>query len=515
MTGAKGRVHLVGAGPGDPQLITLRGMRALEHADVVVYDYLASADLLEHAPADAERIYVGKKAGAHTLQQDEINELLVRRAREGKTIVRLKGGDPYVFGRGSEEAAFLRQNGIDFDVIPGIPAAVGASAVAGIPLTDRGCNAMVTFVTGHEKPGKESSGIDWDLLARGTGVVVFYMAVSNLSVLMQTLREHGMPADTPAAMVEWATTPRQRTLTATVATIAGQARDKKLSPPALVIVGHTVGLREQLAWFEKRPLFGRTVAVTRSRAQASEVVATLRELGARVLETPLLRMEPPADWAAVDEAIEQLGAYRWVVFTSPNGVGFFFGRLRHMGLDSRVFAGVNIAVIGPGTARRLRQEGLEPDLQAAVHSSAALGDELVSSGELSGARVLLPRADIAPDVLPDRLRALQVRVDDVTVYRTVMDQTGIEALRNSCDNGELDAVTFTSSSTVTCFVEALGRDRLERLRGRFAAVSIGPETSKALRAAGIEPAREAAEYTMDGVVDALVEHFGAQTRSKR
>jgi len=482
-------------------------VRALERADVVIYDFLAAEQLLDHAPARAERVYVGKRGGVHAAAQDAINEMLVRLAQDGKTVVRLKGGDPYLFGRGSEEAVVLYDHGVAFEVIPGVPAAMGAAAAAGIPLTDRRYNATVTFVTGHESVDTAPGRIDWDALARGQSVTVFYMAVSNLGPILETLRNRGLDADTPVAMVEWATLPSQRVLSATVGTAAERAREEQLRAPALVIVGHTAELRHKLAWFERRPLFGRTIAVTRGQAQACELVQSLEDLGARVLRTPLLRMEAPGDWTRVDTAIDRLEGYRWVVFTSPNGIDFFVRRLRARGKDARAFAGAKIAVIGPGTGECLRRYGLEPDLQPPVHTSECLAEHLMAREEMSGARVLLPRADIAPDALPVKLRAAGADTDNIAVYRTCMDDSAVAALRDGCERGKIEAVTFTSSSTVSFFVAALGEKMVERRRGSFAAVSIGPETSAALKRAGIEPACEAREQSMNGVVAALVDLF--------
>ncbi|MBE3069445.1 MAG: uroporphyrinogen-III C-methyltransferase, partial [Planctomycetes bacterium] len=355
---ATGRVTLVGAGPGDPGLLTLRGREALAAADVVVYDALVSPHLLDHAPPGAERVYVGKRSAQHTLSQDGINALLVERARGGAAVVRLKGGDPYVFGRGGEEGLALAEAGIPFEIVPGITAAVAAAAYAGIPVTHRGLASTLTFVTGHEADDKADSAIDWAALARLKGTLAFYMGVANLPAIAANLMRHGLAGATPAAAVQWGTTPRHRSVAATLETLHDAVTRAGLGPPAILLVGEVVRLRESLGWFEQRPLLGRRIVVTRARAQASSLVARLEALGAETIEAPAIRIEPPDDPAPLAEAARAAGDFDWIVFTSTNGVDAFFAALAAAGLDARRLAGCRVAAIGPATAERLAACGI-------------------------------------------------------------------------------------------------------------------------------------------------------------
>ena len=511
MTESTGKVILVGAGPGDPELITLRGKRAIESADVIVYDHLASRALLDHAP-HAEKICVGKRAAQHTMPQDEINRLLAEKAERGLTVVRLKGGDPYVFGRGSEEAEFIAGRRIPLEVVPGIPAAVGAAASAGVPLTDRRYASSVAFVTGHEDPGKAQSSVDWAHLAKGGGTVVIYMGVRNLAEIAARLIEHGRPPDTPVSLIERATTPKQRTLRGTLAGIGELARAENIGPPALAIVGEVNRLGGVLDWFERRPLFGRTVVVTRARAQASELAARLRELGAGVIEMPAISIGPPESWHDLDEAVRSIADYDWLVFTSVNGVDFFMRRLSHAGGDARRFAGLRIAAIGPATADALAAHGLRADVQPSAYVAEALAEAMTAADDLTGKRILLARSDIARDALPTALRAVGAVVDDFAAYRTVPAEFDAGETKALIEGGGGIAVTFTSSSTAEFFAARVGRDFISANAGRIRAVSIGPVTSAALRTQGIEPAAEAAEHTIAGLIAALVELSEPPTR---
>jgi len=497
-----GRVYLVGAGPGDPGLLTVRGRDVLARADVVVYDALLSPRLLEHAPAAAERIYVGKRADRHTLPQDEINALLVDRALAGKTVVRLKGGDPFVFGRGGEEALALADADIDFEVVPGVTAGVAALAYAGIPATHREGASALGMVTGHEAADKDASSLDWHALARWPGTLVFYMGVKNLPAICQNLVDAGAAPDTPAAAVHWGTTSRHRTVAGTLATLPGVAAKADLAPPAVIAVGQVVALRDRLAWFERRPLLGRRIIVTRARAQASALVERLEALGAETVEAPAIRIEPPADPAPLAAAARDAAAFDWVAFTSVNGVEAFFGALAEAGLDARALAGVRVATIGPATTARLAAYGLRTDLEPPTFTGAAVAEALAQAADLAGAAVLLPRADIAP---PDLARALAergARVAQVTAYRTVPDVSGAQAAADHLARGDMDWVTFTSSSTVRCFLEAVGADALKASGAKIA--SIGPTTSGTLREAGLEPTVEANPHTVPGLVGAIL-----------
>jgi len=508
-----GMVSLVGAGPGDPGLITVKGLEALRAADVVVYDLLANPRLLNEARADAELICVGKRGGCHTMRQEEINALLVAKGREGKRVCRLKGGDPFVFGRGGEEALELARAGVPFEVVPGVTAGVAAPAYAGIPVTHRGCTSSVAFITGHEDPTKESSGLDWGKLATGVGTLVFYMGVKRLADTVAQLVAHGLPPDTPAALVHWGTMPMQRTATGTLGDIVERAAG--LEPPAIFIVGKVVGLREELRWFETRPLFGRCVVVTRSRAQASDLCAQLEELGADVIEMPTIRIEPPESFDPLDEAIAELHLFDWVVFTSVNGVDSFFARLDAMGKDSRALPCV--ATIGPATAERLLAHGIRTDCQPAKFTGADLVEALTALVPVAGRRILLPRAADTPETVRKGLQDAGAEVAEVEAYRTVVaasadEETGTASWRvvRRLGAGEVDFVTFTSSSTVRGFVEAVGRERAASLPASTRFVSIGPVTSQTARELGLTVAAEAVEHTIPGLVATLLALARAQ-----
>ncbi len=481
-----GHVALVGAGPGDPGLLTARALELIGAADAILYDRLIPATALDGARDDAQLVYVGKEPGRPAMPQEEINARLVELGREGKRVVRLKGGDPFVFGRGAEEAAALREAGVSFEVVPGVTAGIAAPAYAGIPVTHRDAASAVAFVTGHEDPDKQESALDWDALARFPGTLVLYMGVGRLATIARALIAAGRPADEPAAVVERGTLPGQRTVLATLATIADRAAEEGLKPPAVTVVGAVAAERERLAWLEGRPLYGRTVAVTRARAQASELAARLRALGAEVVEAPAIRIEP----LAVE--VPDLGGYDLVCLTSPNGVRLLFDRLDG---DARAFAGKTVAAIGPGTARALRERGIEPD----VIPERSVAESLLSALDgVPARRALVARAREARDVLPDGLRERGIEVDVLALYETVAEPLGDEALAAARD---ADFVTFTSSSTVRFFLEAA---RGERPRGRI--VSIGPVTSATLREHGLEPDVEATEYDVDGLVRALLSY---------
>ena len=501
---SQGKVYLVGAGPGDPGLLTLRGRDALAQAEVVVYDALISTRLLDFAPPSAERIYVGKQAARHTLPQAEINQLLVDKAREGKRVVRLKGGDPMVFGRGGEEALALVEAGIPFEIVPGVTAAIASAAYAGIPVTHRGLASGVAFITGHEADDKPDSSLDWETLARWKGTLVFYMGVANLAVIAENLIAHDMDPATPAAVIHWGTTPRQKVLTAPLGNLPGKAAEADFTPPALILVGEVVRLRDHLQWFEKRPLFGRRIVVTRSRAQASDLVAQLEELGAETIEAPAIRIEPPKDVRPLCEAVRNVADFDWIVLTSVNAVEAIFETLAAEGLDARALAGCRLAAIGPATAERLRGFGIRADLQPDTFTGAAVAKALAHTGNLAGAAILLPQADIAPKELVDALAAHGAQVREVVAYRTVTDFANHEAVAEMLQRGEIDWITFTSSSTVRNFLETIGPDRLTAAKVRVA--SIGPTTSATLREAGLEPTVEAAAYTIPGLVEAILKH---------
>lgn len=501
-----GIVYLVGAGPGDPGLLTVKGLECIHKADVLVYDYLATSALLRHARENAERIYVGKKGGDHTLSQDEINALLVTKAREGHIVTRLKGGDPFIFGRGGEEAEVLVQARIPFEIVPGVTSAVAAAAYAGIPLTHRSHTATVAFVTGHEDPNKESSGIHWPSLAQGIGTLVFLMGVKNLPRIVEQLRVHGKPSDTPAALVRWGTTARQRIVSGTLENIVDRVREARLKAPAIVVVGTVVDLRERLAWFERRPLLGRRMVVTRARAQASDLVQRLTDLGAECLEFPTIEVVPPESWNPLDRALERLEDYHWLIFTSVNGVSYFFKRLFERGRDVRSLGHLKTACIGPATAERLRQFGIHSDVLPESYRAESVVTAF-SAIEVSNRRFLLPRAAAARPVLPVELGRRGARVDEIPVYRTVPVTENQAALLSELANNRVDLVTFTSSSTVQNFKNLLPPERFGELTAGLKTASIGPITSATAQDLGLHIDIEAEVYTIGGLVDAVVDHF--------
>jgi uroporphyrinogen III methyltransferase / synthase len=482
-----GRVWLVGAGPGDPGLLTVRGAEVLAAADVVVHDRLANAVLLDLAPATAERISVGKAPGRVELDQDGINALLVEHAGAGRRVVRLKGGDPFVFGRGGEEAEALTAAGVPFEVVPGITSAVAAPAYAGIPVTHRGLSTHVTVVTGHEDPAKGHTDVDWDALARVGGTLVILMGATRVEEIAARLIGAGLASETPVAAVRNGTRPDQHTVRATLGSIA----DADVRPPSAIVVGDVAALA--LSWFEDRPLFGRRIVVTRAREQASELRARLESLGAEVLELPAIRIEP------IDVALPDLEEYAWLVCTSVNGVRALFERgLAPKGLDARALGRLRVAAIGPGTAAAFVAHGITPDLVPERYVAEALV-EAFPAPEAPGDRVLLARAEVARDVLPEGLEGLGYSVEVLPVYRTVRSEPE-ESVLDTVRDGHVDAITFTSSSTVTGFCDLVGT----LPEPQPTVVSIGPVTSDAARARGLRVDAEADEHTIDGLVTALL-----------
>ncbi|HEY7896395.1 MAG TPA: uroporphyrinogen-III C-methyltransferase [Gemmatimonadaceae bacterium] len=497
-----GFVSLVGAGPGDPGLLTMKAHALLGAADAVVYDALVNPRILHDGGvrAGAELHDVGKRGGSRSTPQDEITALLVRLAREGKRVVRLKGGDPFVFGRGSEEAQALATAGVTFEIVPGVTAGVAAPAYAGIPVTHRGLASAVTFVTGHEDPAKSESDVDWGSLARAGGTLVLYMGVKRLPGIVAALSKAGLSGDTPAAVVEWGTWPRQRTVCATLAGIVDAARDAKVTAPSITIVGQVARLRDEIAWFDRRPLSGRRIIVTRARAQASDLAARLTELGADVIEAPAIVIEA-ANPAPIRAALERLTECQWVLFTSQNAVEIAWDILRAAGGDARQFAGVRVGAVGQATARALLARGIAADVIPARSTAEGLADALRDRPDVRGARVLFVKAEGAGDTLPDTLGRVGAAVDQVVAYRTVADASGARAAREALEAGSVDAITFTSASTVRFFVDAGGSADVV---GEARVITMGPVTSAAARSLGFAVHAEAATATIDALVDAVV-----------
>jgi uroporphyrinogen III methyltransferase/synthase len=501
------KVFLLGAGPGDPGLLTVKARDVLADADVIVYDALASEDLLSLSSPGAERIYVGKTAGNHALPQERINALLVGKAREGKIVARLKGGDPYIFGRGGEEGEALHAAGVPFEEVPGVSSAVAAPAYAGIPLTHRDFSSSVTIVTGHENPEKTKSAHNWQALAQSASTLVFVMGMANLSRIAENLTAAGLDPQTPAALVHRGTTPRQRSLVSTIAQLPEAARAEGFSSPSVVVVGKVAVLAGKLNWFERKPLFGKSVVVTRAREQASGIASALSRLGAEVLEFPTIEIRPPADFSALDGAVALLPEYDWVVFTSVNGVRSFFDRLAIAGKDSRALAGCRMAAIGPATAGVLKAYGIRADFVPECFVAESVADGLQRASRLKGLRVLLPRAARARDVLPRELRKAGAQVDVVNAYETVAARTRGDEVLSRLTGSSLDCVSFGSSSTVENFLARVPADVVRQSGARLAA--IGPVTAQTLRDNGLECHIMPQEYTIPALVEAIKDFFAA------
>jgi uroporphyrinogen III methyltransferase / synthase len=556
----QGLVSLIGAGPGDPGLITVKGLQRLQAADVVIYDYLANAELLEACRDDVELIYVGKQAGRHTLSQDEINALLVEHGRSGKRVVRLKGGDPYIFGRGGEEADVLQQAGIAWEVVPGITAGVAAPAYAGIPVTHRELASSVAFITGHEDPTKPETAINWQQLATAIDTLVFYMGVGNLPEIAGKLIANGRDPHTPVAVIRWGTKPQQEVVTGTLATIAATVAAAGLKPPAITVVGDVVRLRERLRWFDNRPLQGKRIIVTRAREQASALSERLREAGAAPIEYPVIAFAPPEDWTPLDQALAKLDEYQWIIFTSVNGVRFLVERMRAFDMSPALLHHHRIGAIGPATAKELESVGLHATFVPSEFVAEAVIEQI---GDVAGQRILLPRADLAREALADGLTAKGAQVDNVVAYRTVLgmeeprtknkghgrtknqeprtkgteaqstkpngttgqENNGTTGQENNgaqsegdpvvqmLRDGQIDAVTFTSSSTVKNFFARLEQsgmsgDEARTLLASVTVAAIGPITARTARDFGLNVAIEAERYTIDGLMSALIEAFG-------
>lgn len=518
-----GTVYLIGAGPGDPGLITMRGRELLAKADVVVFDRLAHPALLEHARPDAERIYVGKASASHAMRQPDISRLLVEKALEGKSVARLKGGDPFVFGRGGEEAECCRESGVPFEIVPGVTSAIAAAAYAGIPITHRDAASSFAVITGHERddsresgtrePGKAEQRRDWSKIAHAGDTLVFLMGVEALPEIAARLQEHGRDPETPVALVQWGTWPRQRVVTGTLATICADVKHAGLTPPAVCIVGEVVRLREELRWFDDpvtRPLFGKRIVVTRAREQSSALSDLLRARGADPIEFPVIRIQKLDDNQPLDEALSNLSRYDWAVFTSANAVPIVAEHLEGLGLDARAFGSAKIAAIGPATAEALRTHlGLRADFvptEAVAEAVLAQWPDV----DMAGKRVLIPRAHEAREILPEQLRERGAVVDVIPSYLTVLDGSHAEEIARMLSAGEIDAITFTSSSTARNFHHILAERHgvlLADYVERVVVAAIGPVTADTALELGLPPRIVAEEHTIPGLVAALERAF--------
>ncbi|HXN07949.1 MAG TPA: uroporphyrinogen-III C-methyltransferase [Nitrospiria bacterium] len=501
----RGKVYLVGAGPGDPKLLTLKAKECLEEADVVLYDYLVNPDILAFANPSAERQFVGKK-GEEAFTQEEINALVIRRAMEGKTVVRLKGGDPFIFGRGGEEAEALVEEGLPFEVVPGITSAIAAPAYAGIPLTHRGFSSSVGFITAHEDPSKVGTSLDWAKIATGMETLVFFMGLGNLEKIVRLLIENGRPSATPIALIRWGTRYDQQTVTGTLADISEKIKGSGLLPPVLIVVGEVIRLREKLNWFEKRPLFGKKILITRSKDQAKDFSDLLFYYGAEPVVFPLISLVPPDSWEELDRAIGQIGEYDWMIFSSINGVRFFMDRLRAQGLDVRALHRIKICAIGSATAGGLAEWGLKPDLVPESFQGESVADAF-RRFDIRGLRFLIPRAQKAREVLPETLLKMGARVDLAAAYRNVRPEDDGAAVRKMLSRKEIAVVTFTSSSTVDSFMELFSPAEAGRLLSGVLIASIGPVTTGTLESYGLHAYIQPEEHTVPALANAIVHHF--------
>ncbi|HYA11692.1 MAG TPA: uroporphyrinogen-III C-methyltransferase [Thermodesulfovibrionales bacterium] len=510
----KGKVYIVGAGPGDIGLLTVKGLRCLQKAQVVIYDFHLNAQILNYINHDAEFIYAGKRGGHHTMAQDEINAILIKKAKEGKIICRLKGGDPFVFGRGGEEAEALSREGIEFEIVPGVSSSVAAPAYSGIPLTHRLYSSSFAVIPGYEDITKKESTIDWSKLATGVGTLVFLMAVKNIDMITQKLIENGRLPDTPVAVIRWGTRPDQKTVVGTLKDISGIIKEKDIKPPATMVVGDVVRLRESLKWYEKKPLFGHRVLVTREHMEGFE---PLEELGAEIIEFPTIEVVPPVSYEELDKSIDNIDRYDWLIFTSRNGVKYFFKRVFDRDRDIRDLKGIKICAIGTMTAKEIKKYGLKTDLIPDEFSAEGL-IKLIQEFEgsrgkgLKGVRFLLPRAEKAREVFPEKVRELGGEIDIPVTYRTVKPESRGKRLRRFLKEGRISIATFTSAATFNNFREIMGEDADELLKGVTIAV-IGPVTAKAIEKAGLHVDIMPKEATIQTLVEEII-NWATKRRKK-
>lgn len=501
-----GKIYLVGAGPGDPGLVTLKAVEAIKEADCIVYDFLANSRLLEYAKKGAEVIYAGKKESFKTFSQDEMNRIIIEKALKGKIVVRLKGGDPFIFGRGGEEAEEITKAGIPFEVIPGVTSAIAAPAYAGIPLTHREFASTVTFVTGHEDPEKPESSIAWERLTPGKGTLVFLMGWKNLPTITEKLISNGWPASTPAALVRWGTMTKQKSVTGTLGNIASLAKEREMLPPVITVVGDVVTLKEKLNWFESKPLFGKRVLVTRALEQAGDFAKVLERHGAEPISFPTIKTVAPPSWKSLDSAIKKLSSYDWAIFTSVNGVKYFFERLYKLDKDIRELKGVKICAIGPMTEKAIRNLGIKVDLTPKEYRAEAVLDAL-GKRRIKGKKFLLARAMEAREIIPTEIKKLGGRIDVAPAYKTIRPKKEADVLRKLLTEGRVDIVTFTSSSTVTNFAAMFGKKELPGLLKGVKVACIGPITADTAKEYGLKVDIMPKDYTIPALTAAMADYY--------
>ncbi|MCX8131194.1 MAG: uroporphyrinogen-III C-methyltransferase [Clostridia bacterium] len=498
-----GKVYILGVGPGDYKLMTLKAAECIGKSDVIIYDRLVNSKVLKLAKDDAELIYVGKMPDCHAVPQDGINEILVSKAKEGKTVARVKGGDPFMFGRGGEEAEALYESGIEFEIVPGVTSAISVPAYAGIPVTHRDFCSSLHIVTGHEKPGRESSFIDYGVLSRLEGTLIFLMGVKNLQEICSNLIKHGKDKDTPVAVIANGTTLAQKTVSGTLETISGVVAEVGIKSPAVTVIGEVVGLREKLKWYQGGRLAGKRVVVTRSREQASKLAERINELGGETVELPTIKITGPQSYQEVDRTLDNLKNYQWLVFTSINGVEYFFRRMRERKLDIRSLCGIKLCAVGEATEAKLNEIGLSVDYVPERFTTSDLLEGLMER-IMPGEKVLLARADIASKELSEGLGNRGVEFEDLTVYRTQLESMEKEEILRQLERKEVDYITFTSSSTVKNFVSIIGKENMNRVCG-VKTVCIGPVTLRTAQEAGFAAAVMADVYTVEGLINKLVE----------
>ena len=495
----KGLVVLVGAGPGDMGLLTLSGKQWLQKADVVLYDHLVNPDMIRFTQKSAEMIYVGKKEGVASMEQEQINNLLINKAREEKIVVRLKGGDPFIFGRGGEEIQAIQAVGIPFIIVPGVTSVTGVAAYAGIPLTHRHLSSPLSIITGSNEKNQGDLHIDWEKIASRSGTLVFLMGARKLPLIVEKLIKFGKSPETPIAVVQWGTTARQKTWTGTLGTIVEISAEDKILPPALTIIGEVVNLKSKIEWYEHLPLFGKTVVVTRKGDQADSMIDRLRELGAEPFFFPVIETIAPDDWSPLDNALNNLSQYDGLIFTSVNGVRFFAERLKTIEQDIRELKGARVYTIGPKTAEAVRDLGIRVDV---VPENFVAESLIESIGNAEGKRFLIPRATVARETLPEQLRKMGALVDVAPAYKTVLPSQSVDALEKRLKEGSVDVITFTSSSTVTNFLTLTGEQLLPAIKNTKIAC-IGPITAKTARDAGLNVEIMPEQYTVSSLMDAI------------